>query len=63
VQKRFLLSGEKHTAIGIDYCPGGELYMLLRAKNRLPAEHVHFYAVTVLMGLEALHQANIVYRE
>lgn len=49
--------------IGMDYCPGGELYMLLRAKKRLSAGETQFYAASVLNGLEALHMSNIVYRE
>ncbi len=34
VQKQFFMQNEDHTAIGMDYCPGGELYMLLRVKKR-----------------------------
>lgn len=38
VQKQFALANKTHTAIGLDYCPGGELYMLLRAKKRFKIE-------------------------
>ena len=44
----------------MDYCPGGELYMLLRAKKRLTVGETQFYGASVLNGLEALHMANIV---
>lgn len=47
----------------MDYCSGGELYMLLRAKKRFSIAEAQFYAATILQGLEALHMANVVYRE
>ena len=47
----------------MDYCQGGELYQLLRAKERFKIADAQFYAACILQGLEALHQANIVYRE
>ena len=49
--------------MGLDYCAGGELYMLLRAKKRFAIREAQFYAASILQGLEALHMANIVYRE
>ena len=63
MQKQFTLQNQTHRAIGMDYCPGGELYMLLRAKKRLSVGETQFYGASVLNGLEALHMANIVYRE
>ena len=63
VQKKFALASETHTAIAMDYCPGGELYMLLRAKQRFKIGEAQFYAASILQGLEALHMNNIVYRE
>lgn len=47
----------------MDYCCGGELYMLLRAKKRFTLSETLFYSGCILLGLEALHMANIVYRE
>ena len=63
MQKKFAIASETHTAIGMDYCAGGELYMLLRAKKRFSIPEAQFYAASILLGLEALHMANIVYRE
>ena len=47
----------------MDYCPGGELFMFLKAKKRFNVLDAQFYAASILQGLEALHMANIVYRE
>jgi hypothetical protein len=37
--------------VALDYCLGGELYMLLRAKKRLPLGDASFYAASILLGL------------
>ena len=42
------MASETHTAIGMDYCPGGELYMLLRAKKRFSISEILFYAASIL---------------
>jgi hypothetical protein len=39
IQKKFELRNKTHTAVGLEYCPGGEIFMLLKAKKKLvPAE-------------------------
>lgn len=63
VEKKFAVRNETHTALAMDYCPGGELFMLLRAKKHFSIPEAQFYAASILQGLEALHTANIVYRE
>ena len=64
VQKRFMHKGkEDHKLLALDYCPGGELFMLLRSKRRFEIPQVKFYAANIILGLEALHSLGIVYRE
>jgi hypothetical protein len=48
VQKKFAMASETHTAIAMDFCSGGELYMLLRAKKRFSFREAQFYAATIL---------------
>ena len=48
VQKGFAVKSETHTAISMDYCAGGELYMLLRAKKRFSISEAQFYAASIL---------------
>ena len=55
VQKKFAVANQTHTAITMDYCPGGELFMLLRAKKCFSFRETLFYGATILQGLEALH--------
>nr|AML79361.1 putative LOV domain-containing protein [Peperomia fraseri] len=54
-----------HICLITDYCPGGELFMLL---DRQPAkvlkeEAVRFYAAEVVVALEYLHCQGIIYRD
>lgn len=45
----------------IDYCPGGELYRLLAKYNKLEECHVRFYTAQILLGLQHLHDKNVIY--
>jgi len=44
VRRKFVAQGSKQTLIAMDYCVGGELYMYLRAKKKLPLGEASFYA-------------------
>lgn len=64
VQKRFMHKGSNdQKLLALDYCPGAELFMLLRSKRRLEIPSVKFYAANIILGLEALHSLGIVYRD
>lgn len=49
----------------LEYCPGGDMYYLLEKfpKNRLPEMHVVFYAASIALALNYLHQRGIMYRD
>ncbi|KAL4095837.1 hypothetical protein PRIC1_009204 [Phytophthora ramorum] len=49
----------------LEYCPGGDMYFLLEkfAKNRLPEDHVLFYAASIALALRYLHDRGILYRD
>ncbi|KAG6681622.1 hypothetical protein I3842_13G102500 [Carya illinoinensis] len=54
-----------HVCLITDYCPGGELFLLL---DRQPAkvlkeDAVRFYAAEVVVALEYLHCQGIIYRD
>ena len=63
IQKRFYHRGKDQTCLAMDYCPGGELFMLLRSRRRFDLGTAKFYAMNIILGLEALHQLGVVYRE
>nr|AML78221.1 putative LOV domain-containing protein [Aphyllon fasciculatum] len=54
-----------HICLITDYCPGGELFLLLdRQPNKILKEDaVRFYAAEVLVALEYLHCQGIIYRD
>lgn len=48
----------------LEFLPGGELYKLMRNMGmELNEEVARFYLAEVLLGLEKLHQMNIMYRD
>ena len=47
----------------IEYCPGGEFYYYLKTLKWFHEKTVKFYAANILLGLKALHDNGIVYRD
>ncbi|XP_024973676.1 phototropin-1 [Cynara cardunculus var. scolymus] len=56
---------QTHVCLITDYCPGGELFMLLdrQPMKVLKEDAVRFYAAEVLVALEYLHCQGIIYRD
>nr|AML78126.1 putative LOV domain-containing protein [Helonias bullata] len=54
-----------HICLITDYCPGGELFLLLDRQplKTLKEEAVRFYAAEVIVALEYLHCQGIIYRD
>ncbi|THU74022.1 hypothetical protein C4D60_Mb04t28990 [Musa balbisiana] len=59
------LDASHYACFLIDYCPGGDLHLLLRRcrGHRLPPVAARFYAAEVLLALEYLHALGFVYRD
>ena len=47
----------------MDFLNGGELFFHLRKEQSFDEERIRFYAAEIILGLEALHKAGIVYRD
>ena len=45
------------------YLPGGELFQLMRKREKLDAKVAVFYASEVLLALDYLHRLDILYRD
>lgn len=54
---------EKKLYFVLEYCPGGELYNLLRKKKRFREDRVKFYAAQIVLALEHLHKQDVIYRD
>ncbi|KAL3829153.1 hypothetical protein ACJIZ3_017955 [Penstemon smallii] len=54
-----------HICLITDYCPGGELFLLLERQptNVLKEDAARFYAAEVVVALEYLHCQGIIYRD
>ncbi|EGR29246.1 protein kinase domain protein [Ichthyophthirius multifiliis] len=47
----------------LEYCPGGELFNLLWRKKTFNESQTLFYVAQIVLGLEYLHDLNIIYRD
>ena len=47
----------------LEYVPGGELFSLLRQRNKFETKAAVFYAAEIVCALEYLHNKQIVYRD
>ncbi|XP_074267833.1 phototropin-1 [Silene latifolia] len=56
---------KSHICLITDYCPGGEMFMLLDRQplKVLKEDAVRFYAAEVIVALEYLHCQGIIYRD
>jgi serum/glucocorticoid-regulated kinase 2 len=47
----------------LEYCPGGDLFELLARKKLFNENDTRFYMAQLILGLEAIHNKNIIYRD
>ena len=47
----------------LDYMSGGELFFWLKKDRRFTETRARLYAAEITVALEALHSANIIYRD
>lgn len=47
----------------MEYCPGGELFTLLKRHRKLSENHARFYASQIILIIEHLHKHNVLYRD
>lgn len=47
----------------LEYCYGGELFFYLKHMKKFMERTAKFYAANIVLGLKALHENKIVYRE
>ncbi len=50
-------------AFVLEYCPGGELFSLIKKYRKLSEDMARFYMIEILLGLEYLHKEGIIYRD
>ncbi|CAD8121769.1 unnamed protein product [Paramecium sonneborni] len=63
VKLRYAFQTEDKLFMILDYCPGGDLGMLLGKIKRFPEELVRLYACEIILALEDLHKRDIIFRD
>lgn len=59
----FAFQTEEKLYMVMDFLNGGELFYHLRREQRFSEDRIRFYAAEIILGLEALHKAGIIYRD
>ena len=60
---RFAFQSTEYLHFALDFCSGGELFYFLSQKSRFTEEEARFYFAEMLLGLEFVHDKNILYRD
>lgn len=53
----------KHLYLILEMCPNGDLFGLIEKKGRIEESIARFYIAEVILALEYLHEADIIYRD
>lgn len=60
---KYALMDHKRLFYVLDLCSGGDMKFHMTNLGKFPAHKVKFYAAEILLGLEHVHNANIIYRD
>lgn len=63
VKLNYAFQTPKKLFLVLDYCPGGELFFYISQIGRFKESSAKFYAASMVLALECLHNNGIVYRE
>lgn len=63
MKMHFAFQTEDKLYMVMDFLNGGELFFHLRKEQRFNEDRIRFYAAEIILGLEALHKAGIIYRD
>jgi len=63
VNMHYAFQTEENLHLILDFVNGGELFHHLQSEKRFSERRVRFYAAEILLGLEYLHNAGVLYRD
>jgi len=63
VNMHYAFQTEENLHLILDFVNGGELFHHLQTDKRFSESRVRFYAAEILLGLEYLHNAGVLYRD
>jgi len=59
----YSFTGKEYLYIVMEYCPGGDLFSLLREREQFDCQMIRQYAAEIVLALEYLHSKGIVHRD
>jgi len=63
ISLQYAFQTEEKLFFVMDYCAGGDFFHHLQANNRFSQKVTAFYAAEICLGLEALHNLDIIHRD
>ena len=63
VKLNFEFEDQDKFYIGFEYCPGGELFNLIKKQRGLGIKLTKFYAACVVNALDFMHQQGVIYKD
>lgn len=63
IDMKFAFETENTLVFIMEYCPGGELFSLIKKYKRINEDIARFYIIEIFLGLAYLHQNHVVYRD
>ena len=63
VSLHFAFQTDAKIYLGIEYCPGGELYCIIQNEGPLPEERARIYIAMIILALDFLNEQNVIYRD
>ncbi|GAB5364897.1 hypothetical protein AAMO2058_001009700 [Amorphochlora amoebiformis] len=63
VNLKFAFQTDNRLYLGLEYFSGGELFYHLKTGGKFGYEKTKFYAMEILLALEHLHDAGVIYRD
>ena len=63
IDMKFAFETQNFLIFIVEYCPGGELFGLIKKYKRITEEIARFYIIEISLGLSCLHQNKVVYRD
>ena len=60
---KFAFESSEFIIFVLEYCPGGELFTYVKKYRKLSEEAAKFFITEILLGIEHLHQRDIIYRD
>lgn len=63
IKLSYAFQSKEYLHFVVDFCSGGELFYMLQQRQRFTESEARFYFAEMLLGLEYIHDQNVLYRD